>query len=421
MKKAVIFMCLFLGSIFAKDLEFELEITDFYNPAAVDNELALKETLKNLQIKGEYHENIDYEAVCKKINCAAAELNMRIISKEVSKAGFDFIIQGNKIRFKLPVIKDMRLITVSLYLADAEGWTDLYLKPTILHGALEEPYENPYPTYKHDWTTKKQVRFSDTTYVHLSVVKKAALKLSLVGKDGNKSGNLIYFDNYQDVVGGRDLLRETAVTIDKSDAVSADPNYIFTHAHKLYLPENANKGFYISYGALEVTGMIKQIEHNYSSSNQKIIGASYIKEMRYAKNGKLFMITGDVYHESQLFEIKNGKEEAKKYPYDEEYRYVIYFFQDKPRAMFFGYLASDVSDLEYLERHSKLKNNNVKRSFAEFEKEVFDSYDDQSEDRFVTFKKSLEYVERVFGASDKELQKEFEAYKKSVLKLEIKE
>jgi hypothetical protein len=359
----MLFLFLFSSALLAKDLEFELEITDFYNPAAIDNEITMQKTMKDLRIKGEYHENIDYEAICAKINCAVAEINMQIISKEVSKEAVDFLVHGNTICFKLPVMKDMRLVTISLYLTDAGCWTDLYLKPTILDAALENPYlrKNPNPPYKHDWIIKKQVKFSDTTQGFLWVRGKAALTLSLVGKDGNPSGNLIHFDNYTENDDGHDYVYETLVTIGESNAFSL----FTTQLYPFHDFADASKKFYLSYGALEITGMIKQIAHSHASNatKQKIISTSYIEELRCAKNGKLFMIFGDVNHESQVFSLKKGKEEMKEHSFNDiGYQYKIYLSHDKSRAMYFGYLPS-FSDPKYLEERYDKINNKISKKF----------------------------------------------------------
>jgi hypothetical protein len=421
MKKMMLFLFLFSGALFAKELEFELEIADFYNPAAVDNETAMQKAMKALRIEGEYRENVNYEAICAKINCAVAEVNMRTISKEASKEAPDFHVQGNTIRFKLPILKDMRLVTIRLYLTDAGHWTELSLTPTILDGALENPYprENPNPPYQYEWITKKQVKFSAATQGFLWIRGKATLTLSLLGKDGNASGNLIRFDNHKENEDDHDFVYETAVTIGESNASSP----FVTEPHSFHDFADAGKGFYLAYGALEVTGMIKQIAHDHTdnAAKQKIISTSYIEELRYARNGKLFMILGNVEHESQVLRREKGKEEREEHSFNDiGYQYKIYFSPDKPRAMYFGYLPSTGDPKYFEERYSKINNKNIKEILAEHEKKVFDDYANDDELKLVPFKKSLEYVERISGASDKALQKEFDAYKNSVILLEVK-
>jgi hypothetical protein len=365
-------MFLLLGAIFAKDLEFELEITDFYDPSAVDDKQALAKLLGNLTIEGGYRgagNSLVWDdgsggcgngvAICVKIPGPRIEERYHVKYKDASQ----ITIKDNKIRFKLPDKRssdELHSIAVNKYI-----FAFLDINEKVSNEQILTLF--PEQLLAFDGGSMSKFGVVEMTF---KIKTPISLKLSLLN-----DGEIVPID-----IWGASYKSSNASIGEKTLINNVELVYYFRDDD--FSPKNAdfsklNEVRFI-YNDLEITA--KNRDNNDTA----------VKEYRYYKGGKLVKIEGQVhFRKANEFEI-----------------YFVNFSSKK---------VSEFGDGRTY-KWWKDRSEDALSDIVKFEKEVLKKLYKNSEDDEVVkmFKEEIGYFKKLFSSSHEELQKELEFDRESL-------
>ncbi|MDR2100648.1 MAG: hypothetical protein LBP40_07485 [Campylobacteraceae bacterium] len=370
MKKVLIFMLL-CGALGAKVLEFEFELLDRYNSLAAKSENKKEDLSNNIEVEGYYEKYVTRTEWESGPNCGSGAIICLDLFgghfaehadiKETYKDASDVVVKDGKVRFKLP--------DSILFKGDMEGIfvNDIYIGVRI---NAKTPYSD-----RKTVVTKQFREFGNKAdeklgYAKINFEKAVFYRLVLV--ENNEFLPIISNCGYinksiQEVF---PVLPHDAIHIEDSWT-----QYNIANMHPT-LKEHNVTGWRVSYNGYDITGMsaktlLKLLDID-TGGGRPIYDE--VKEYRYAKDGKLFKITGSIYTE-----YKTGG-----------MYYSIYFHDDGTISKTLSEAGNKYGIEEYEER--------IKAYF-------------KNEHAFKVFQKSLAYVKHVLDAPRDELQKEFDDYK----------